>query len=52
MGVCFGDETEFGFTEFGYVGDYEVYIVEGKGLGGGKGEESIGREFFLVEGNG
>lgn len=26
MGVCFGDETEFGFAEFGNVGDYEVYV--------------------------
>lgn len=43
MGICFGDETEFGFAEFGYVGDYKVYIVEGKG--GGGGEEGVGIEF-------
>lgn len=39
MGVCFGDETEFGFSEFGYVGYYEVYIVEGKR--GGRCEGSV-----------
>ena len=52
MGVCFGDETEFGFTEFGYVGDYEVYIVEGKGLRGGRVRRVLEESFFLVEGNG
>ena len=45
MGVCFGDEAEFGFAEFGYVRDYEVYffIVEGKRrrVEGGKEEELL-----------
>lgn len=45
VGVYLRNETEFGFSEFGYVGYYEVYIVEGKGVGGERCEGSVGIEF-------